>query len=49
MTNEWVWVAAAYGLTWVTLAGYLVYLARQAKRVREELSTVQGDEARLEP
>lgn len=48
MTNEWAWVAAAYGLTWATLGGYLVYLARQARRVKEELIAVQKDADGLE-
>lgn len=27
--NEWSFITAAYGLTWVTLLGYAIYLVRR--------------------
>ena len=32
MRSEWWYVWAAYGLTWVSLAAYTVYLARRIHR-----------------
>ena len=33
-TNEWAFVVAAYAITWITLAGYGIYLARVRRRAR---------------
>lgn len=38
--SEWNYVAAAYGLTWVVLAGYAVYLMRRVRRARNRLDLV---------
>jgi hypothetical protein len=35
--NEWNFVGAAYGLTWVVLAGYALYLNGRARAAREAL------------
>lgn len=33
--SEWGYVIAAYGLTWVVLAGYAAYLRVRSRRARE--------------
>jgi heme exporter protein CcmD len=43
--SEWNFVVAAYALTWVTLAGFAVYVwrrARQAERSYEATDTRGG-------
>ena len=42
--SEWPYVIAAYGLTWIVLGGYSVYLHVRAARARRAL-----DEERLRP
>lgn len=32
MTPEWKFVAASFALTWLTLGGYALYLARRIRR-----------------
>jgi CcmD family protein len=33
--SEWVFVSAAYAVTWVVLLGYAMYLNRRIRRARE--------------
>ncbi len=35
MPNNWDFVGAAYGLTWIVLAGYTLYLVRRRHAVEE--------------
>jgi len=37
MQGEWPYVVVAYGLTWIVLAGYLVYLHTRVKRAGQAL------------
>ncbi|HEU4452753.1 MAG TPA: CcmD family protein [Longimicrobium sp.] len=41
--NEWNFVGAAYGLTWVVLAGYALYLNGRVRAAREALRRVEVD------
>ena len=34
--SEWVYIGAAYGLTWITLAVYSAYLVRRRARAIQE-------------
>ena len=35
--SEWTYIGLSYGLTWVVLAGYAVYLLQKRSRAREAL------------
>ena len=37
MADQWGFVLAAYGVTWVVLIGYGVYVARRWRRVRDQV------------
>jgi CcmD family protein len=34
VSNQWEWVIAAYGITWVVLIAYATYLSRRWRRAR---------------
>jgi CcmD family protein len=36
--SNWAFVTLAYGLTWVVVAGYLVFLARTTARARATMA-----------
>ena len=40
--SEWSYVIAAFALTWVTLAGYAIHLARRVRRAEAELRRMPG-------
>jgi hypothetical protein len=45
--SEWVYIGAAYGLTWATLAFYAIYLGRRRARALVALrQTAQRQEGR---
>jgi len=37
VSNQWQFVVAAYGVTWVVLIAYTAYVARRWRRARAEL------------
>jgi hypothetical protein len=39
--SEWVFIGAAYGLTWLTLGGYALYLRARTRRARAELAAAE--------
>lgn len=40
MANNWLFVGAAFTVTWVVLAGYKVHLHRTLRRARTHLDAV---------
>lgn len=40
--SEWAYVGAAYGLTWVVLAVYTVYIRQRVRRSERELAAADG-------
>ena len=38
MANNWMFVAAAFALTWGVVLGYLLHLERTMRRARERLA-----------
>lgn len=40
--SEWSYIGAAYGVTWVALAAYGVYLARRRSRAAADLAKLDG-------
>lgn len=42
--SEWNFVIAAYALTWVTVVGYAVYVARRLRRAADEATRMDEDE-----
>jgi CcmD family protein len=42
--SEWGYVIAAYALTWVVVAGYVLYLRGRTARARKELDTAAAQE-----
>lgn len=39
--SEWTYVGAAYGLTWVTLAAYALYVRGRVRRAADALRTAE--------
>ena len=42
MTDEWTFVRAAYGLTWVVLAVYSIYLRRRRSSAKQRLESLES-------
>lgn len=40
--SEWSYIYVAYGLTWVTLAAYALYLRARRRQVEASALTVHG-------
>ena len=41
--SEWVYVGAAFGLTWLTLGGYWLYLRARERSAREALEIAAAE------
>jgi CcmD family protein len=41
-TNEWNYIIAAFGATWIGFLGYMVYLARVTRRAEKKYEEGHG-------
>ena len=39
--SDWIFIIAAYGLTWITLAAYGAYVGRRASRAERALAEAE--------
>jgi heme exporter protein D len=41
MTSEWIWVAAAYSLTWFVLGSYAILALRRRRNIEREVAAAR--------